>query len=1666
MKQEQHQIKGMQRDLTVSKFSPEYAYENMNIRITARENNTLLSATNEKGTKVIRLALDIDLVCLRVHIEDGKLIVVSDKPVDSNVYYESHAVYQAVGGEPYEATHFGHIQKGDSTSQVTTLGADVIEVIGFYLKDKEPQYDEHYQYYTEYQSPTAIYTDDILKGIPLGECELKNYVVLFNKDVETNTDYIYRLYEKEEVIYIRTLFSGSLDLDIKYPIQALGSYENESIQKVYWVDGINQARVINIAYNSQYDNKNQFNFLRETRHDYLIDINKVYNKGGMFPSGVIQYAFSYFINNAQESTIFYASPLNYISFPDRGGRPDEMCNCAFDINILNPDSSFDGINIYSIIRTSLDAVPTTSLVASIPIVKLERSKVDLSTEFEVISSLESEFITLDNIFITDSALSGIRSIREFSYTVKGDYRVYSPYLGEKGVIFIRESELYNKGTALRSNYKAYFAINIKMDGSGGYIAYYVTNCPTCTFNKYIAMMGNAEAISYTDTGTYNSTIDPTELLYKGGEEIVPYTIAQKDNTLFLGNLSIKRSAIPENIRSLFTEVEVSTISELTSNVNNSQSPVYKYTGFMSNNNSQITTFSTDSYYRLGVILQHKTGKWSEAIPTKDYLMLDRPSYNKDGTYNFPKIKLNLSTAITSSLSDLGYVAAKPVIVFPSITERGTICQGVLLPTVYFQEQRSNNSPYIMSSWFSRAKVLGTTVNRDTPSGSILYWSHNDIISAGPQNRAIEMASWSNCKVDESFFTFHSPEIEFDTSIRALLTNAKLRIVGYAACKGSFIDYSIQGNGKFRTNGTGSIVYSDVVWDFGTPYDQRGFSATRLSSAYLWKDGVVSVYSNSDSTEVDYRESNKLAAVFMLHPWHRERALNNDFRDGSPSSLKKKVMSTLMYTDPIYFPYDSIYDVSNGDTASPGIIQPIVYDSNEVTIVRLHRKENSTDFANVEEYVYQGNADLSAPTSGVSYDIYVNSYINNPSATWQYDNKPAYSSYLGTLPNEAAIDGVVYPKKRIWDAVRIQFKSTPHVISGFNCNTLGQQVILPKVSSVDAPMENSIISPTFKDSVDLMGMGTSLPTSGLEVGKYYFVYDKYSSKDPRPGKMYRYTGEPVSSDVDPLYWKLVTDVTHSTSYVYQAGASVFYRYCLLKENGVYLLTSATTITKFLSRNLTSIVDTTVKENGLFSDIGLYIVGELYNDVNKENIFGGRYESAYASNMWIPAGKTIDITSSGSKELIYSEGDTFFQRYDCLKTYPYSDDAKNSIVEILSFMCQTRVNIDGRYDRNRGQKNNLGMSPSNFNLLNSVYTQKNNFFTYNYISINNSRINQFPTTVTWTKEKINGSLTDEWTNITMASTIDLDGDKGEVTSLQTLNNEIFCFQEQGLSNIVFNPRVQIPVSDGVPIEIANSYKVQGKRYISNIIGCANKWSICQTSNGIYFIDNLTNGLYTFDGQSVSSLSDKLGFRQFMGANNSLEMWNPVDFKNFRTFYDKTNDDIYFINDRYCLTYSELIGQFTSFMSYEKTPSMFNYKGKFYALNKSKLWEINGGDYNMFYGEFKPYYVTIVANQDEPIDKIFNTIEYRADVKRDGVLMPNETFTQLDVWNEYQHGTLELTNKIGHPSPLKRKFRVWRANIPRDNGNRNRIRNTWAYVKLQMNKESTDSMELHDINVGFYE
>ena len=51
--------KGMRQDLAIDKVPNEYAFKNINIRITESDDHTLLSVTNELGTQSISITNDL-----------------------------------------------------------------------------------------------------------------------------------------------------------------------------------------------------------------------------------------------------------------------------------------------------------------------------------------------------------------------------------------------------------------------------------------------------------------------------------------------------------------------------------------------------------------------------------------------------------------------------------------------------------------------------------------------------------------------------------------------------------------------------------------------------------------------------------------------------------------------------------------------------------------------------------------------------------------------------------------------------------------------------------------------------------------------------------------------------------------------------------------------------------------------------------------------------------------------------------------------------------------------------------------------------------------------------------------------------------------------------------------------------------------------------------------------------------------------------------------------------------------------------------------------------------------------------------------------------------------------------------------------------------------------
>lgn len=1521
----QFKTKGMQRDLSASAFNPEYSYENKNVRVMPTDESTLLSLINEKGNKksgIVGVGDHIKGIPIGQALVNNELIIFAAGDDDYRLADITPNIFEAPDIFPCDVL-ITNLTAGEDTANDITPDLSSVKDITFI------------------------------------DCPYK-----LNIDVDSMLDdRIYKLWFNNGVLTGKRLFRGNLGFNYKHPIETISFYENADIRKVYWTDGLNQPRVINIAAASDVVSKwntDSFNFVRTLSLNEEITIERNIVANGGFAPGVIQYAFTYFNKYGQESNIFYTSPLYYISYNNRGASPEDKVSNSFNIEVVNVDRRFDYIRIYSIHRTSINATPDV------------RRVVDLAPPI------------------------------------------------------------------------------------------------------------NIAKVTYTDNGSSGDSVDPTELLYIGGEEVVFGTMTQKDNTLFLGDIETKRKTLDSTIRSYFKGKSI-TFSTYNKSISSPEAKgYYPYSNQLKMNSYQFKTFKYLEYYRFGIQAQHYTGKWSEPIWINDVrntVHIDTTFYSSNNI-GLPVAEFTLDdSTIINRLLDNGYVRIRPVVVYPTINDREAVCQGILCPTVYNISDRFGNSPFAQSSWFTRPNApfdeykafhynqnnegawggdwigLGQFLGNPSAYSRAGIMSNNrtivtleekqyniDIVNKGAwaefrHNRPIpgnsnrnaeiqciwnppsgpyvddtatdsDVASWvsnnaENYYIDQSILTFHSPDIEFDNEVRSIDTSGlKLRIVGMVPLTAFASDIDIQTstpvNNFYDSSELPAGFYKEPI-GAENDFSYNGLEVHLGDSHFGWRGLISGAFWFDELTayKKDTGNTKHLTTGFVVYPWHRNGSLNNTkyATDGYRSAmLDKKKMSNMRYSyKSVYLDSGNIWNAYvSGSSTRTGISGVAVFDSNEVSLVRLPAQENS----GLTDINYYGNVDklLTISRIGDKKDGY-------PIMTTGVQSAETNAHTLFSS-GYTQIDSRFTDQITGTDPVRIKYKSTPHAVLALNYTTSGAQRILPNI----------------KDG---------------EYNDTWFV----NAQD---------SGAPSGQH---MYWD---------------------------KSGSAKSVSQDTIIAGAPRGPISGVSS-IQHGWLW-------LGELYND-NVQNRFGGQTEEAFENNTWLPCGDPISLvdTNNGVKSSItikWEEGDTYFQRYDHIKTYPFTLEDQNAVTDIVSFMCETRVNIDGRYDRNRGQTSNFSITPENFNLMNDVYSQPNNFFNYRTINPNKLNLDNFHNSITWTKTKTAGELVDTWTNITLASTLDLDGDKGTVRALRRFNNNIFAFQDRGISQILYNENMQISSTDGVPIEIANSGKVNGKRYISDRIGCTNKWSMCETSNGIYFIDDITKGIFLFNGQ-LDNLSDRLGFHSWINrASDSIDIWNPVDFDGFVTYYDKVNGDVFFISKDECLAFSEPLGQFSSFYSYEKMPYFTNLEDRGIAFNVEgtgtlyRPWLHNEGDYNMFFGVYQPFYTTVIANPDMPVDKIFNNLEFRSDSwdKSDNLL--NTTFDTLTVWNEYQQGTSTLNNILGRPSDLKKKFRIWRANIPRASAigstkkGRDRMRNPWLYIKLSMEEENVNKTVLHDMIVHYFE
>ena len=138
------------------------------------------------------------------------------------------------------------------------------------------------------------------------------------------------------------------------------------------------------------------------------------------------------------------------------------------------------------------------------------------------------------------------------------------------------------------------------------------------------------------------------------------------------------------------------------------------------------------------------------------------------------------------------------------------------------------------------------------------------------------------------------------------------------------------------------------------------------------------------------------------------------------------------------------------------------------------------------------------------------------------------------------------------------------------------------------------------------------------------------------------------------------------------------------------------------------------------------------------YGGNSDDALFNNNWIPCGKSKKLQPGVVLE--FTDGDTYIQRFDLLRVFPNDINQIPQHNEVISFICESFVNLDGRSDVNRYNTDSSLMTPANYGLLNNVYSQKNNYFNYNILDPLLFNTTKYSNTIIWSKTKISGSIND--------------------------------------------------------------------------------------------------------------------------------------------------------------------------------------------------------------------------------------------------------------------------------------------------------------------------------------
>lgn len=530
----------------------------------------------------------------------------------------------------------------------------------------------------------------------------------------------------------------------------------------------------------------------------------------------------------------------------------------------------------------------------------------------------------------------------------------------------------------------------------------------------------------------------------------------------------------------------------------------------------------------------------------------------------------------------------------------------------------------------------------------------------------------------------------------------------------------------------------------------------------------------------------------------------------------------------------------------------------------------------------------------------------------------------------------------------------------------------------------------------------------------------------------------------------------------------------------------------------------------------IGSELYGDTQRmcfvnykrqvASQYGGNTYSARSNNIYISCNHFFPIDSSSSLNFdVFNVfgGDTYVNYYDHTKYdknykddtgYEVNDDGRGEFDRSRSrfarvYLAESPVNTDLRHGHhfNKDQDDIPSWLYGDFK-YNQVYSQQNNTKVAITPPFIDTTQEEFDNRIWYSKPKINGEQTDNWTFIDGYK--DIESSYGPINKLEVLNDNLFAFQDKAVANILVNPLSVIQDNNASNLVLGKAAGVIQKHiYLSTEIGTKHQWSVVKSDKSIYWFDILGKRLCKLEGPQILEMSDAKGLISYFQQNLKGQV-NNVIHNNSQGYligdtptyqygiiagYDYRNKEIVYTfldsSGKFTLSFNEITNNFNSFYSFK--PNMYIYtKDKFIStdplnLNKAYLHNTDG-TYSKFYDVSYPSDITIITNKFPANTKVYDNLELFSEITNSVTTEDdNSSFDIVECKTKYQQtGAVNLT--VG--DTIKRRERSWKLFVPRETGITNtpfqaRLRDKYLITKLTFNNTGNKRrLLLHWIKVLF--